>query len=80
MLLIPRLFRKPETTPEESVTDEADAIYTVGVAPDGRTVLKLHDGSMTTTLTMNAAGVEQLIKLLAVTIEPLEQDRTNEVS
>lgn len=51
-----------------------DAIYTVGVTDDGQTVLKLHGDLGVTTLTMNAAGVEQMIKLLAVTIEGESND------
>lgn len=85
MMLMPRLLKRPKPEPveEKPVAKEKDkdAIYTVGVTDDGRTVLKLHsDSGMTMTLTMNAAGVEQMIKLLAVTIESNEvEDRTDEV-
>lgn len=44
--------------------------YTVGVAENGDTVLKVGpDGGMITTMTMNEGAVIQMIKLLAATLE-----------
>ena len=78
MMLIPRLFEKPE--PESNDMASTDVLYTVGIANDGRTALKLHDGNATMTLFISPEEVERLIKLLAVTIEVSEQDQNNEDS
>ena len=62
------------------VEQNGEAVYSVGVTNDGRTVLKLHDRGLTTTLTLSPAAVEQLIKLLAVTIESNPDDRREEAT
>lgn len=49
--------------------------YTVGVAENGDTVLKVGpDGGMITTMTMNEGAVVQMIKLLAATLSTVSVD------
>ena len=49
--------------------------YTVGVAENGDTVLKVGpDGGMITTMTMNEGAVIQMIKLLAATLSTVSVD------
>ncbi len=83
-----KIFSKtpsPDTTPvepEETIVPKTpkfeEPVYTVGVNNDGNTVLKLHDsGGITMSLALSPKAVEQLIKLLAVTIEPQESEKTD---
>lgn len=51
----------------ETVTESSD--YTVGVNLEGKTLLRVNSpGFGAMTLTMNAAGVQQLISLLQATL------------
>lgn len=61
---------------KEDIMPNDGSLYTVGITDDGFTVLKLHNNNATTTLTLNAYGVKQLIKLLAVTIEDSDGENT----
>jgi hypothetical protein len=51
--------------------------YTVGVNDDGDTILKVTCNYSTTTLTMNTAGVLQMIRLLEATISQEDEEATS---
>jgi hypothetical protein len=54
-------------------------MYSVGINDEGNTVLTLGDQGYTSKLTMNYAGVIQMIRLLEATLpEYKEDDETNE--
>lgn len=67
----------PELFPQPRVTT-MDDVYSVGFTEDNRTVLKLTYKGTTTSLTMNADGVRQMIRLLEATLP--EDDDFNEGS
>jgi hypothetical protein len=53
-----------------------ECLYTVGTTQSGQTVLKLVDGYMTMSLTMNDVAVRKMIRLLEATLEE-EQNEQN---
>ena len=61
---------RPELPPMPSVKPPAASNdgYTVGVDNGGFTVLKMTSSYNTTTLTMNACGTRQMIRLLEATL------------
>lgn len=76
MLKWPRLFSSRKYAPTYPTiprnTTPSDDGYTVGFDVEGNTVLKVAVGSATSSLTMNSAGVKQMIRLLEATIDPTE--------
>jgi hypothetical protein len=51
----------------------AQSYFTVGVDNNNMTVLKIHNGNHTTTLTMNEHSTQTLIKLLATATDTVNK-------
>lgn len=73
----PPIDAYPEVKPP--VMSYPDDGYTVGVNDDGDTILKVTCNYSTTTLTMNTAGVLQMIRLLEATVNCEDEETSNDV-
>lgn len=65
-----------QTPPRRPPAPQSPCLYTVGNTLDGSTVLRITDNEnySTTTLTMNAPSVRQLIRMLKASLADEEED------